>query len=1027
MKSKKLILILALVVVSLTSFLFACKKEETTEDQSTPEPETVVYEDGEYTLLDFENQSDLYKTRIYTGQILDIYGKIDIYSDSEDSEEKHVVNGNSSLKYSATDKVAADDCRPGLLLFFSESAYPDLPVDRLASTSLTISCSATKNVKVTMSVVSKKAELFSEEFTIKKGRNNELKLNIDSTLTKFRSEDIYAVCVEFPECSEYDFYIDDWKATLAETEETEEQKAAQAFVDTVSAIENDGTPTADALLDAYNNYNKLGEVCRSAVEAYYDKFTSQVSSFIEIKSWEGTSQKMDIITLSENCGVLQLEEVDGVTYANNEKVTDDVSGTKFTFEKSGTYKIPFEIASIVISNYDYLTFTLKNNFSAPITICFNDGSNEFTVEANSTKTAEMLASDLNEMENHITVKIDSFEESESKAEMVLSSVTANALSKTDIKYTLSGDCYNVSGGATISKNGEKFSVSVTDDSTAKLAPVKDITTINIAQNVSLEMSANTNIDATFCDADGNKITTAALSTALSLVVLSKEEYESLAYITFDDNANVTISNMLLTRIADKDYAETLFYNDYIVKADSITSDNIREAFYYVSLFESMYGYKQTKLKEQSVSVYNDIIARAEKVSEIFLSSISKLENGTATETDYLIIGDLYDKYLSMESVTTLTTAQKKLVNANKDKFLKYRHTLFEFDDLSTVYSFGFNSEFWDNNVNFSVEQVFGSKKLVANITRVATDSSITGNTYRAYITYSGSISSDYDYIVWNIYNPTNHGMTLYFIEYGWMKTICGPYSLGSGKWTEVKISVKDFSNAGQFVVVGCNSGDKLYFDDAYCYSPVIAQAKIDELPDVDSLTDADSIKVIEARKEYDKLSSSGKRKVDATKLLACEEKLNSLPQRAIIDVSDNSALDRISVDDYLTAYKWTGSILQTTDSAKGDVLAINIEKRTGDQNVIYVKYDISGYELSSYKTVKFSIYNPLAVNVSFVLINDGSWSTKSDAITLNAEAWTEVEFSVEKFSECAHFYFGLDGAEFDGKVFLMTDIIAYKQ
>lgn len=1023
MKSKKRFLILTLVFICIASVFCACKKGGESQSESVEES-TVAYADGDYTLLDFENPSDLFKTRIYTGQILDIYGKLEIYGDDENAEEKHVINGKSSLKFSVEDEVD-DAYSPSLLFFFGQSNYPDLPVERFASTSLSIASNAMKNVKVKMSVTSAKKVLFTEEFTVKKGRTSKLELAIDSTLTSLRADDIYAVCIEFPQCKKYDFYIDDWTVTLAKTEETEEQKAAKAFVNKVTEIENSGAPTADALLDAYNNYKKLGNACRSAVEAYYDKFTSQVSSFIEIKSWEGTSQKIDIISLSEACGVLQLAETDGVEYAYNEKISDNLNGTKFTFEKTGTYKIPFEIASIVISNYDYLTFTLKNNSDAPVTISFNDGDNGFTVAANGTGTAETIVSDLSETENHLTIKIGDAGESQKPVEAIISSVTANALSRSDVAtYVLGGNCYEAAGGAKLTKTGEKFSVAVTD--TAKITPQKNVKTINIAQNVSLEMSADENVEATFYDANDKKITSAPLTTALTIVALSKGEYEDLSYITFDGSANVTMSNMLLTRIADKDYAETLFYNDYIVKADEITAQNIREAFYYVSLYENMYGYKQNILKEKNPGVYDDIAARAKKVSEIFINSVSKLESGTADETDYLIIGDLYDKYLGLKSVKSLTSAQKKLVNANKAKFLKYRHTLFEFDDLSTVYNFGFNSKFWDNNVNFSVESVLGSKKLVANVTRVATDDKITGNTHRAYITYDGTVSSDYDYIIWNVYNPTDHGMTLYFIDYGWMKTVCGPFSLGSKKWSEVKISAKDFANAGQFVIVGCDSGDKIYFDDVYCYSPVIAQEKINELPDADKLTDADGVKVVEARKEYDKLSYSGKRKVDATKLFACEEKLNGLPQRTIIKMSEASALDMITIDDYMSAYVWTGSISRTTDSVKGGVLAINIEKRTGKQNVIYVKYDVSGYELSKYKTVKFSVYNPLDVGVAFVLIDDGNWGVHSDTVTLAAGQWTDVEFSAETFSECAHFYFGLDGKEFDGKTFLITDVVAYK-
>ena len=75
MKRKKLFLNLILAALGTVSFLGACEKKDDT-SESIVEP--AVYEDGEYTLLDFENQSDLYKTRIYTEQILDIYGKVEI-------------------------------------------------------------------------------------------------------------------------------------------------------------------------------------------------------------------------------------------------------------------------------------------------------------------------------------------------------------------------------------------------------------------------------------------------------------------------------------------------------------------------------------------------------------------------------------------------------------------------------------------------------------------------------------------------------------------------------------------------------------------------------------------------------------------------------------------------------------------------------------------------------------------------------------------------------------------------------------
>ena len=1003
MKKSKLFLIGVLFLAFVSCVSVACKDKS---DDKNDNPNKTNYSDGTHTLLGFENPSDLYSVRAYIPDILDAYGRIDVVND-----ERYAAKGSGSLKYSY---ISGKE--PSVVLYPEKTAYADLPVDRILSFGISVYSAASETQSVTLAVVSGKEPVYEETRELKSGRND-YSFSLDPMIVKFRADEINAFLVGFQDDYACDYYLDEWTVTLGESKLSETQQKALAFAETVDTIESAGTPSEKLLTEAYDSYKDFDEACRSAVKEYYDKYKKQVEKFIEIKSWDEDPEKTALAYFSENYGVLQLLGNENAEYEYFAEAFDGDGGVTISSKQvKGKSKIEFYIASTVIDNYDFVSFKVTNNGQTAVKLSFNDSENAAEIAAGETKSVELPMTDLKESGNYITAECNA-----ETAEITLSTIYANALPRDEV-YTsaLKTDKYTAEGNADKSSDDDKTVFDVKDEN-ARVVPQKEVKTVNAAQNVTLSIVADKAINATFCDENGNAIKTVSVSSTAALITLSDGEYEKTEYIRFGGAVRVTLSDMVVTRTADKDYAEVLLLNDYVVKGDSVTDDNVREAFYFVCLFERMLLYKQNYMQSNDSAVYADIVKRAAVVSEKFKASVKKIEDGTASADDYSLVSDLCDGYSALTTVQPLTNGESKTIReAKKGELLKYRYSVYDFDDFSAAYKF--NAEYFciDWNGSVSNETFGGGKKLAINVNRVASEGA---NPNRIYVSYDGSVSTDYDYVIWRVYNPTKETKQMIFIDYGWSNSIA-TFTFIPGEWTEIKISANDFRRAGQFVIINCNAGDKIYIDNVYAYSRQYVQAIIDELPSADDFKESDGYLLTAARNAYNKLSAAAKAKVDDGKLTACEKKMAEFPYRSIFNMSAPGVLSGFTHPTNISAYLWDGDFSIADDSSYGKVLAVHTTGTTGTQPVLYMGYNLAGIDLSDYKTIKFSVYNPKAVDLNFALITLG-YGMAYHTQKLNKNAWTEITVSADDFKKAGFFYIANVGKG-EEVTFLITNIVAYK-
>lgn len=173
MKKIKAILIALLAIFFAVFFVTACKKDgesgdgsatggiesvESSENESTEQGESTgrVYENGEYTLLGFESERDLYNVRPYISDILDMYGSISVVKD-----KAFAKTGEGSLKY----HFEAGK-KPTIAFYPAHSDYSDIPIDRLAKFSVSVYNPSENNEKIKLYIASGKESIYEQELDL---------------------------------------------------------------------------------------------------------------------------------------------------------------------------------------------------------------------------------------------------------------------------------------------------------------------------------------------------------------------------------------------------------------------------------------------------------------------------------------------------------------------------------------------------------------------------------------------------------------------------------------------------------------------------------------------------------------------------------------------------------------------------------------------------------------------------------------------------------------------------------------------
>ena len=1047
MKKIKILLISVLAIISTVFFVTACKnggesgddpisggtesvestKNESTEQSS--ESTASVYENGEYELLGFESERDLYNVRPYISDILDMYGSISVVKD-----KAFAKTGEGSLKY----HFEAGK-KPTIAFYPAHSDYSDIPIDRLAKFSVSVYNPSENDEKIKLYIASGKESIYEQELDLLSGWND-YDFDLDPVLIKFRKDEIKAFCIEFIPTSEpSDYYIDDWKATVGEKELTETQKTALKYVDKVNELGNMSSVDPDALLTAYGYYSQLDEACRSAVYEYRDKYDKALKRFFDYKSFGGVGNHTAHVFLSENYGVLQVGETANTSAAfSGNAFGEGVGGTEFTFSgfkdketESETAKdetLKFDVSlftsTIIVSNYDYVAFTVKNDSDKNVTIKFNGSVDCVTVKAGETVDAELPMTNLVESGNVMSFEFDYKTGETNAAKVSVSTIFSNALSRENTyESALTSDKYAKDGSVEVDATDGKYVLKFGDNS-AKVTLKKAFDEINVSQQVMFSAVADKNSELEFYNLANEKIKSVTISPTAAVITLSKDEYEAAAYVKVSEKSTVTLSDMVLARTVDEDYLNLVLKNDYIVKGNDITENTIREAIYFISSYENMPTYKQNLMRESDTNVYDDIIARSAKVSEVFKSIVNSLKNGESTDKENEIILDLSNQYGVLKTVTPLTKEESKVIEeAKKSTLLKYKYTVFDFENPMAASGFEKVTRWVEWGGNVALEDFDGGKKLAVNVQRVLPDGN--SNARRIWLGYDYSKSSTvlggYDYVSWRIYNANTTNKTIFFVTYGWGATVAN-LTLKANSWTDIKLSVNDFKNAGYFVIYPTDPGEKYYFDNAYACSAEYVQNLIDKIPEVGTIKESDRTKINFARTEYEKLSALAKKKVVTDRLVAAEKKIATLPC-TVFDMSDESVLDRFTNPKNIPEYLWNGDFSLKDSDKFGKVLALHTTGTYGTQTVVYMGYSLDGIELGGYDYVTFNVYNPKNVQLNFAVITMGYGKAYYTG-KLKAADWTEITISVDSLKRAGFFYFA-DVLANEDVTFLISNVLAY--
>lgn len=1043
MKKFKSILILLLAIFSALFFIASCKDDgadsatsgtesvEPAESGSEGQSESTEreYENGEYTLLGFESERDLYSVRPYIADILDMYATISVVSD-----KSFAKTGDGSLKYHYESGK-----RPTIAFYPEHSDYSDIPIDKLAKFSVSVYNPSEKTESIKLVIASGKEPVYEQECELKNGWND-YDFELDPILLRFRKDEIKAFCIEFtPSSKPCDYYVDDWKATVGEKELNETQKTALKYVEKVDELGNMSNVDPAALLTAYGYYEQLDDACRAAVYEYRDKYDKALKRFFDYKSFSGGNQKTTHVFLSEDYGVLQVGETANTSAAyNGNAFGEGVGGTEFTFSgfndkktESETAKdetLKFDVSlftsTIIVSNYDYVAFTVKNDSDKTVTIKFNGSVDCVTVKAGETVDAELPMTNLVESGNVMSFEFDYKTGETNAAKVSVSTIFSNALSRENTyESALTSEKYAKDGNVEVDAADGKYVLKFGDNS-AKVALKKAFGEINVSQQVMFSVTADKNAELEIYNSANEKIRAVSLSTTADVVTLGKDEYEAAAYFKASESCKVTVSDMYLARTVDEDYVDIALKNDYIVKGDGINVDTVREAIYFVSSYENMSTYKQNLMKESDTNVYDDIIARSAKISEVFKGIVDSLKNGKSTDTENKIILDLSNQYGVLSTVTPLTKEEEKVIEeAKRSTLLKYKYTVFDFENPMAATDFEKVTRWFEWGGNITLEDFDGGKKLAVNVQRVQPDGD--RNARRIWIGYDYSKSSavlgGYDYVSWRIYNANATDKTIFFITYGWSATVTN-LTLKANSWTDIKLGVNDFKNAGYFVIFPTDPGEKYYFDNAYACSAEYVQNLIDKIPEVGTIKESDRTQINFARTEYDKLSALAKKKVVTDRLVAAEKKISTLPC-TVFDMSDESVLDRFTNPKDIPAYLWNGDFSIVNNETNGKVLAVHTTGTYGTQTVVYMGYNLDGIDLSGYDYVTFSVYNPKNVQLDFAIITKG-WGKSYYKGKLKATDWTEITVSTDGFKRAGYFYFA-DVLANEEVTFLISNVVAH--
>lgn len=356
-KSCKILLSLAVACagIGMVSCAEEVKKtgEDTIPDTPQDKQEEVVKLDGEYVLNDFESVADFYSFKPVDSSLAQ-RGTFDVSSEQR-------THGEKSMKY--THRVGAE---MKMNFYIAQTPYPEMDISTLTQVSFDVYNGGQNDVSVKIALAADKDILSAETVKIATGEWGIVALDTPLTLTRPNADTINLVSLTIiaPEAESAGaaYYIDNFKASFDEDIFNVDDMLTKldTMIDALPAAENLTDENRSAVDEAYAIYNLFTDNEKTRVTkaekliACREKILSFPYAFYDASDALVTDKFTGVATSAV-----------GLEWTGNMSTITDENGKAWikihvdTVGKQGAMAFSYSLSGIDLSEYDYLTFTVR--------------------------------------------------------------------------------------------------------------------------------------------------------------------------------------------------------------------------------------------------------------------------------------------------------------------------------------------------------------------------------------------------------------------------------------------------------------------------------------------------------------------------------------------------------------------------------------------------------------------------------------------------------------------------------------------
>ncbi len=858
---KKTLLLLALGV-ALASVIGAAiyiriagnKPEEVVSPSKKPALE------GEMLINGFNNLDELYSVK-WINAGYDSIGKLNINTNADVIQE-----GSGCLQFDLTKTTTF----PELHIKTHNTHIPDMDIARVKTYSTWIYNESEKEALVSLNLMQKgNLHLLSQEFTLPAKQWTQCVMYVNGVVTKYAAESVTGFSVQFhvqidPAANDQEtlkvatFYMDNMQVELGNSITVEDR----AYIETIERIiaEIDGLPEditskdEERLSKLYDTYNDLPDVYKAAI-SNYDSLQSAISGIVSAR--DGVESGKETSELERH--VFYFDKFYGATQLKNTENSKCVFGYSKEFkygDEEGSTRIGFvdEIWNYVtitttadLHEYDYVRYAMYNDGEEKAVWLNAGGWNcraqllpgewkEFEIPTKYFKSSGV--------EFIFTESVNSGMASPAQGDVYLSSMTAHKLTNKELyKAALKDTPFTVKrhgGSLTV---GNLVTVTAAKQGNIVLKLNKRISDLSVAENVMFSYQARSGGVLTLLNEQELPIAkdaTISVAEGWNTVILTAEQYTQTSAIRVMAEKDEThvFTDFRVFKITDTEAMRLLMEYDYLPQNANLTKNDLPALIDYVSIYnENTFKDLNSKLHDQfvkvtkasdsalyekQIKVWQTVIDRVVQKADIakrLMSSLIKDVKGKATEENIYLLGAVYENYTNSRTLPALNAEEKQTASA---LLMKHDDLPMRIIDVSeakeraklSVYAKYFP---WTGRITKADDPTHG---VVLKVQPTGISSRDNGESHENIeLIYDHPTLSAYSNVRFKVYN-SGPARTLYFITDGWGETVC-KYTLESNAWTEITISVANYTKATEMLIDRVSNGNLadsyFYFTDFKAY------------------------------------------------------------------------------------------------------------------------------------------------------------------------------------------------------------------